>query len=204
MKTCIGYDGKCWHPDGPEMQLDEFTVWSGKHKHQCKVCIAHRARQYNIKHSEHLKEKKKEWYETNREEEINKSKRRYYKNHEHNKQVSREYHQNDPEGSIRRDLMNHCRRNAIRKKLDIDIDYEWIDGQIEILDNKCTKTGLPFVWKRHYPFGPSIDRIDSAKGYTQDNCQIVCKMYNFAKNKWSDADVLDMAKALLKESKNHK
>ena len=100
--------------------------------------------------------------------------------------------------------MNHCRRNAIRKKLDIDIDYEWIDGQIEILDNKCTKTGLPFVWKRHYPFGPSIDRIDSAKGYTQDNCQIVCKMYNFAKNKWSDADVLDMAKALLKESKNHK
>ena len=52
MKTCIGYDGKCWHPDGPEMQLDEFTVWSGKHKHQCKVCIAHRARQYNIKHSE--------------------------------------------------------------------------------------------------------------------------------------------------------
>lgn len=35
------------------------------------------------------------------------------------------------------------------------------------------------------PFAPSIDRIESKKGYTSDNIQIVCQIVNRAKNEYS-------------------
>ena len=37
-------------------------------------------------------------------------------------------------------------------------------------------------------FAPSIDRIDSSKGYTPDNIQIVCCAYNMGKKNMSDDD----------------
>jgi len=38
-------------------------------------------------------------------------------------------------------------------------------------------TKNPFI----NPYYPVIDRIDCTKGYTQDNCQLVCWMFNNAK-----------------------
>lgn len=39
------------------------------------------------------------------------------------------------------------------------------------------------------PFAPSIDRIDSAGGYTRNNCRVVCVAVNYAMNVWG-AEVL--------------
>lgn len=47
------------------------------------------------------------------------------------------------------------------------------------------------------PRGPSIDRINNDKGYTLDNIQLVCIQYNLAKNRFTDEDTLEMAKALV-------
>ena len=63
-------------------------------------------------------------------------------------------------------------------------------------------TGLPFDFtpsktsKRPTPFAPSLDRKDSFLGYTQDNVQVVCRVYNQAKNSWTHADVMVMVYAL--------
>jgi hypothetical protein len=46
-------------------------------------------------------------------------------------------------------------------------------------------------------FAPSIDRLDSSKGYTTDNCRVVIYQYNVAKGIWTDSDVLVMAQALI-------
>ena len=56
---------------------------------------------------------------------------------------------------------------------------------------KCSVTRSPFSLQsagkgRQRPFAPSIDRIDSAKGYTRDNCRIVCTAANFAMGSWGD------------------
>ena len=45
--------------------------------------------------------------------------------------------------------------------------------------------------------GPSIDRIDNNKGYTTDNCQIVCNMYNTGKGQHTDLEFLDFCKKVV-------
>jgi hypothetical protein len=81
--------------------------------------------------------------------------------------------------------------------LAFNLTREWIEERFSC----CAQTGLPFVFDfvTGNPWGPSIDRIDSSKGYTKDNCQIVCWAYNRAKYIWTDEQVLEMAEALVKK-----
>lgn len=56
---------------------------------------------------------------------------------------------------------------------------------------RCALTGLPFELDRAgvgnaMPFGPSIDRKESSKGYTKDNVRVVCLAVNYALNEWGD------------------
>lgn len=60
----------------------------------------------------------------------------------------------------------------------------------------CEATGLSFEWGTGSPWAPSIDRIDSARGYTMDNVQVVCWIYNQAKNTYTDAELLRLARAI--------
>lgn len=83
-----------------------------------------------------------------------------------------------------------------------NLTRKWFNEQIAT--GKCARTGIPFEYKRHSPFIPSIDRIDPAKGYIKSNCQLVCAIYNYAKNRYKDTDVLKMSRALIKESKINK
>lgn len=47
----------------------------------------------------------------------------------------------------------------------------------------CALTGIKFdPYER--AFTPSIDRIDSSRGYTQDNVRVVCLAINYAINEW--------------------
>jgi hypothetical protein len=72
-------------------------------------------------------------------------------------------------------------------------------------DWKCGRTGIPLdlsiaVNGKRVPFGPSIDRIDGARGYEPGNIQLVCLLYNFCKNEFTDADVLKLARALVENT----
>lgn len=93
------------------------------------------------------------------------------------------------------------KNDAKKKGLEWSISFEWISDRI--LAGTCEMTGLPFIYARSHPFMPSIDRIDPESGYTEDNCRIVCYMYNMAKNRWTDANVLRMAEALVSRHKKN-
>jgi hypothetical protein len=43
------------------------------------------------------------------------------------------------------------------------------------------------------PWVASLDRIDSSKGYVPGNVQLLCRMANYAKKNWTDADVIAFA-----------
>ena len=67
----------------------------------------------------------------------------------------------------------------------------------------CPRTGILFDMSegRQLPFRPSLDRIDNDKGYTLDNIQVVCKIYNTAKWAWTDEDVFRMSESLVNFSR---
>lgn len=60
--------------------------------------------------------------------------------------------------------------------------------------DKCALTGVRFSAESYgahkRPFAPSLDRIDSSKGYENGNCRFVCVAANVALNEWGD-DIFD-------------
>jgi hypothetical protein len=96
-------------------------------------------------------------------------------------------------------LCTWIRTRAARCGMEFDLTREWIAERLAV--GVCEVTGLPLELSkppgsRFHPWAPSVDRIDSKKGYTQDNCRVVCWIYNMAKSEWSDEVVMTFAKAL--------
>ena len=53
---------------------------------------------------------------------------------------------------------------------------------------RCEVSGMPFYFgaeKRHFR-QPSIDRIDSARGYELDNLRLVCLAVNYCMSQWGE------------------
>ena len=93
-------------------------------------------------------------------------------------------------------LYNMARKRAIKRNLGFNITTELIYEKLKL--GHCIVTKIPFDYtpKTYNPFCPSIDRIDSNKGYTPENIQLVVLIYNQAKNKYTHEDVLKLAQAL--------
>ena len=100
-------------------------------------------------------------------------------------------------------LLATLERSA-KKGYDNDLDLEWLLDRIN--NGFCEATGLPFVVgnKGSYRTGlwtPSIDRTDSTKGYTKDNCRVVVWIYN---NELSEEEVMKMAINLVNKNAGKK
>lgn len=76
-----------------------------------------------------------------------------------------------------------------------DLTEEWLEEQFVRQGGRCYYTGCTLVFgaSKRYPLQPSLDRVDPAKGYTQDNVVIAALWVNFAKN---DSSVNDFFFAL--------
>ena len=92
--------------------------------------------------------------------------------------------------------LTRARQNAKgRRGLEFTLTRGDVQSMLEDANWRCAVTGTPFVLDRHgeygdRPFAPSIDRIDSSRGYTPGNCRIVCVAVNFAMNRWGEAVLL--------------
>jgi hypothetical protein len=89
-------------------------------------------------------------------------------------------------------LFIHASYGAARRGLDCTtITLELVEEMLRPM--RCSVTGhtLSFNWSGpgSNPWRPSIDRIDSTKGYVPGNVRIVSWVYNLAKSKWSDEAV---------------
>lgn len=86
-------------------------------------------------------------------------------------------------------LINSIKKNARPRGLEVAVEYQdllqlWVRS-----GGKCAVSGLPFdmrkcVGSKRRPFAMSVDRIDSSKGYTKDNCRLVCVAVNYAMGDW--------------------
>lgn len=78
-------------------------------------------------------------------------------------------------------MLNASRARANRKNLEHTITLE----QLKMLypcDNKCPVFGFDLAWGHPKWSSPSLDRIDSSRGYTYENCQIISNKANMLKN----------------------
>lgn len=105
-------------------------------------------------------------------------------------------------GVIRRSAKSRAKLRAKKKKIEFNLTTQWIREKLE--KGVCEATGLPFIMPdgtgESGPscFSPSLDRIVPSKGYTIENTRLVIHAFNAAKNDGTDADVLKMARALIK------
>ena len=97
-------------------------------------------------------------------------------------------------------LVAAAKNRALKTGVDFDITFD--DVYPSVLSGLCPKTGLhfdlaPHAALRRHPLAPSIDRIDSSKGYVRGNVQIVCNWYNLAKHELSETEVLAFCRAVV-------
>lgn len=87
---------------------------------------------------------------------------------------------------------------------EFDVSVEWIEKKLE--RGYCELTRLPFDFLPHpkyakNPYSPSIDRIDSTKGYTKENVRIVLWQVNLMRGEMTDEEVELICKKFIERNK---
>lgn len=89
-------------------------------------------------------------------------------------------------------LYSSWKGSAKRRNHDWLINKEDLDKKYKQQNMRCALSGIEMELKHKSLTRPSLDRIDSNKGYTKDNIQFVCVAINIMKNKFSESFFIDM------------
>ena len=88
-----------------------------------------------------------------------------------------------------------ARARAKKEGWDFDLTHDWFGARMK--HGRCQATGIKFG-EEGTPWVASLDRIDSTRGYTQDNCWLVCWFFNLAKSDKSLKDLIHLAEEIIK------
>lgn len=98
-------------------------------------------------------------------------------------------------------LFRSAQNRAKERNWEFSLTRAWLREKID--KGHCEATGLPFntgefkgVGKAD-PFSCSIDRKNSSKGYTQENCRVVLWGFNMALSQWGEEIYGEIASAYL-------
>lgn len=92
-------------------------------------------------------------------------------------------------------IFRNCRKRAKARGLEFTIELADV-----VIPDVCPIFGLPFVYGAtldNCDFAPSIDRIDSSKGYVKGNVQVISRLANCMKWTATDRQLLDFAHGVL-------
>lgn len=101
-------------------------------------------------------------------------------------------------------LVKQARSNAKKTDREFDITAEQVHELWKKQGGLCALTHLPM---QHHPaysdMNASIDRIDSSKGYSLDNIQLVCWRVNEMKNDQAEPQLIWWARVLVANDEKH-
>lgn len=100
-------------------------------------------------------------------------------------------------GDLSGQYFSKVRDSAKRRQIDFSITIEQAWLQFEKQNGKCTLTGIDIVIpirSSDHKGTASLDRIDSAKGYTVDNIQWIHKYINCIKMDFTQQEFIDLCK----------
>ena len=98
-------------------------------------------------------------------------------------------------------LYSSAKKRAAQKNLEFNLSFDDIKELGNRSGMKCEVSGIPFSWDkpahcRVAPYIPSIDRIDSTKGYTKDNVRLICWAVNISLSDWGDNTFIKICKSV--------
>lgn len=100
--------------------------------------------------------------------------------------VTREAFERTKRGNLLRMAMLRCKKTG----RSYGLSQKWLDENWP-KDGKCPVLGVTLTWgEGDFSNSPSIDRVDSTKDYTPDNCRVICRRANTIK---SDATLRELA-----------
>lgn len=91
---------------------------------------------------------------------------------------------------------------ANSKKIDFNIDIEYIDQLFEMQNKLCAISKLPISFERSQKQTASLDRIDSSKGYVRGNVQWLHKDINKMKWDFTQEKLFHLCKLVYENNKN--
>lgn len=114
------------------------------------------------------------------------------------------------EFSVFRSYAKKARERSERKGREFNLTLEYLKELWEEQDGKCPFTAwrlIPRDYKNRdkiklLPNHASLDRIDNSKGYIEGNVRFVAVMYNFARNVFTDQDVIDFCRQVVDYNRN--
>ena len=95
---------------------------------------------------------------------------------------------------------------ARNRPQETDLDLPYLKTLWEKQEGCCALSGMPmkiprttrdFDSQKWDPWKPSLDRIDCSKGYLKGNVRFVTQIGNFARNGFTDEDVLRFCQAVV-------
>lgn len=95
-------------------------------------------------------------------------------------------------GTVPGKVFSKLKRDAEKRNLPFEITIEDIHNQYNQQKELCAFSGFPLV----FGYDASVDRIDSSKGYTIDNIQIVHKDLNMMKRDMDNTDFILWCRAV--------
>lgn len=79
------------------------------------------------------------------------------------------------------DLKTRTKRKRVKYRTDLDFNIDYLLFLWDTQKGKCAISGIEMsyiLYNGHIHNNVSIDRVDSSKGYTKDNIQLVCSIVN--------------------------
>lgn len=96
-----------------------------------------------------------------------------------------------------RNIFTHARGAAKKRGIEFGLTEEDYAAIFTRSGGCCEVSGIAFDERpadgRRRPFAASLDRINSALGYTTDNCRMVTVIANFAMHEWGERTLLRLA-----------
>lgn len=170
--------------------------------HRCKECSKAVSRAYREKRPDYFKRKCRERYDRVGRDE---NKDRYHK-HRGSYLERRRSGLSTIRGRLY-SIFGAARDRARKADMECSITLDWVVDRYQEIGGICEVTGIELTLDRNppgerfqQPFNPSLDRIDSSKGYTPDNVRLVCVMVNLALNRFGDAAFDKMCRTYVENS----
>ena len=103
----------------------------------------------------------------------------------------------NPFKALLKNLIEKSKYRASKNSMKFDLNISFIEKLWIKQNGKCALSGLEMTYifgKGKQVNNASLDRIDSSKGYIQENVQLVCRAVNVMKSDLSQDEFINYCK----------